>query len=396
MIRLTNDWVNKRFATSAPNRAGGRCPRFNFTMYSVFERDCKQNVCNDAVDAADSTAGLVIDEDQDGIDDVCEDWLAERFAPIVYHGEDETCYPVNVDWWLARTNLSVIDQRGKRKRIVPVPVTQSHLTGQLLLASGQEGLSSEFTRSRVKETTFYLENVAPQFREGQKNEPAAWKTYVHSFANDIGGITIQYWRAYTWNQAKFLVFDFSHGGDWEGVAVHLDSRLKPQKVSFLDHSGINYEGERVQWEGAHPRVWSEEGGHSSHPDARKMKSSRFIIQETWTGGQVIWWDGGLRRGSGGLLNIGEKTNPSNGQDFVKYSGLWGASRKLFLSSGYWGPAFNETDAQCSDGTVAYGPGFNPRAKSPSCTPVFIKAWCDGMNSHLLDLERECHAPCETP
>src|SRR6185503_17891833 len=49
------------------------------------------------------------DEDGDGLGDATEDALAEKFAPIIYHGENETAFPVSVDWWLARTHLSLID-----------------------------------------------------------------------------------------------------------------------------------------------------------------------------------------------------------------------------------------------------------------------------------------------
>src|SRR4051794_25746050 len=41
------------------------------------------------------------DADEDGLNDAQEDFLAERFAPIVFHGERETTYPTNVDVWLA-------------------------------------------------------------------------------------------------------------------------------------------------------------------------------------------------------------------------------------------------------------------------------------------------------
>lgn len=395
VMRLAREWINQRSARLALGRTDPGCPRFDFSVSSVIESECGQRARFDTIDAADSTAGLLTDEDRDGIDDVVEDWLAERFAPIVYHGESETSYPVTVDWWLARTSLSVVDQRGLRKRMVTGPVTQSVLTEQLLCASEEHGLSSELTRSREKEVTYYLENVTPQVRNGQQDDPAAWVTYVHSFSNVIGGVTIQYWRGYTWNDANVSLFDFSHGGDWEGIAVHLNSLLKPEEVSFLDHSGITHEKENVQWEGTHPRVWSEEGGHSSRPDARKMRSSRFISQEAWTSGRVVWWDGSVRGTSGGLVNIGERTNPRNGQTFVKYAGLWGAPRRLFLTSGYWGPAFNETAAECADGTDAYGPGLSHRAESVSCGRIFIRAWCDDMNGHLLDLSLECYPARES-
>src|SRR5205814_422376 len=44
--------------------------------------------------------GVPADTDQDGLYDRCEDALATKFAPIVYHSSDESNYPVNVDWFL--------------------------------------------------------------------------------------------------------------------------------------------------------------------------------------------------------------------------------------------------------------------------------------------------------
>jgi hypothetical protein len=396
MIRLTTESVSRRPATPARNKAKVRCPRIDFSMSPIDAIDDEQRKSAGAIDAADATVGIVTDEDRDGIDDVCEDWLAERFAPILRHGNRETNYPVSVDWWLSRTDLSLVDSEGERSRKVSAPISQIQLIEESFRSRNADDLSSSETRSRMKEVTFYLENVAPQFREGQKNEPRHWITYVHSFGNELGGVTIQYWRCYSWNQATFLGFDFSHGGDWEGIAVHLNAHLKAEKLSFLEHSGIAYELADVQWEGTHPEVWSEEGDHSSYPNSRNLKSSRFIIQETWTSGRVIWWDGLSRGDSGGLVNIGEKTNPRNGQSFVKYSGLWGATKKLFLTSGYWGPAFNETAAQCADASEAYGPTLRPLAKSADCGKIFMKAWCDGMNPQLLDRNCECYAARETP
>ena len=140
--------------------------------------------------------------------------------------------------------------------------------------------------------------MAPAFHIGQVSSPKDWITYVHSYSNSLGGITLQYWRAYTWNQAGVLGIDLSHGGDWEGIAVHLNSLLVPEKVAYLEHSEIVYETRRVQWEGNHPLVWSEEGGHSSFPSPHGGGlRSRWTRQETWTGGRVIWWNGEFRRGA---------------------------------------------------------------------------------------------------
>jgi hypothetical protein len=81
--------------------------------------------------------------------------------------------------------------------------------------------------------------------------------------------------------------------------------------------------------------------------------------------------------------------------FIRYSGLWGSPGRLFITSGYWGPAFNETGAQCADGTDAYGRGLWFRAGSPSCGAVTIVSWCDDAGGPL-DLDAECRALRDVP
>src|SRR3954470_14838247 len=51
----------------------------------------------------DSTAA---DADGDGLADTCETMLGARFAPIVYHSNDESNFPTNVDAFLASTSLN--------------------------------------------------------------------------------------------------------------------------------------------------------------------------------------------------------------------------------------------------------------------------------------------------
>ncbi|HMJ86849.1 MAG TPA: hypothetical protein VK504_26910, partial [Vicinamibacterales bacterium] len=70
--------------------------------------------------------------------------------------------------------------------------------------------------------------------------------------------------------------------------------------------------------------------------------------------------------TGPLVNVGEKLAPLNGQVFIQYSGIWGSPGTFFGTSGYWGPAFNET---------GMGAGR------------FMTAWCDGMSPAPY---YECH------
>jgi hypothetical protein len=274
------------------------------------------------------------------------------------------------------------------------PLRQSDLLAKSV-QTADGALVSDKTRSRLKLRTFFLEDLALSYRSGAMVAPADWVTYVHSFPNDLGGVTLQYWRAYAWNSAHFLFVDVSHGGDWESVSVVLDSTHAPSAVAFLGHNGIAYEKTRVQWRGSHPLVWVESGGHASLP-ASPAPRGRWTVQETWSGGSMTSFTGDPRGKSGGLKNVGEKSRPRNGQYFIQYSGLWAAPHQLFFTSGYWGPAFNETDAACSDGRPAYGPTFAPLALRFDCGRIRIRAWCDGIDVRKVDATVECFAPSESP
>jgi hypothetical protein len=195
----------------------------------------------------------------------------------------------------------------------------------------------------------------------------------------LGGVTIQYWRVYAYNDAVN-----NHGGDWEGFHLVLNSALTPVGVDLLGHTTIDrVAAADVQWEGGHPIVFSEGGGHATHttgddiqarncpsltlPCVIDLKNPRtYVRQETFPGGVVRWFDSRVTR-NGRLLNIGEKQHPLNGQVVIRYSGIWGSPGTFYEFSGYWGPAFNETGMQ---GT-------------------FITAWCKGMPI-AVQASQECH------
>ncbi|MGC4118868.1 MAG: hypothetical protein QM765_30750 [Myxococcales bacterium] len=321
------------------------------------------------------------DADHDGLPDRCEDLLAERYAPVVYHSTDESNFPTNVDWLLAKTVLSFFDDDctpDLSKSLVAQPTQAKLLDSVEADTCGAKGtIRSGGTRSAGKHRTFYLRDAPAEARVGSR-DTRDWKTYVHAYLNDLGGVTLQYWRFYAFNDASN-----DHGGDWEGVHVILDRNLSPVAVGLLGHTSID----EKPWsaftrDGTHPRIFSEGGGHASHETGAGIQAqgcparlgcsvdparpSTFVRQETWTGGVVSWPDG-RKTTSGPLVNVGEKSSPLNGQVFVQYSGLWGSPGTLAGTSGYWGPAFNETDMG-KDG--------------------FITAWCRGATG--LDITRECY------
>lgn len=321
------------------------------------------------------------DGDGDGLADACEDELADRFAPIVYHSSAEPNYPTNVDAFLEHTELFAHDDEcfpdlTRSERASP---TQRDLLGGVLEATCGNGgiVRSDGTRSANKQRTFFLSDLALPLRVGSTNADA-WKTYVHAYPNDVGGVTLQYWRFYAFNEAAL-----SHGGDWEGLHVVLDRSLEPAGVRLLGHRSIEMlDPASLGWEASHVRVFSEVGGHATRLSGESIEANgcddrpcrvdpsdarTFTRQETWRGGAVSFFDG-RREQTGALVNMGAKRKPLNGQAFVAYSGLWGSPGYLYSTSGYWGPAYNET-AMARDG--------------------FVTAWCAGMvGSNLFE---ECNA-----
>ena len=61
----------------------------------------------------------------------------------------------------------------------------------------------------------------------------------------------------------------------------------------------------------------------------------------------------------------------NDQVFIQYSGLWGSPGLTYITSGYWGPAYNET-------------GMNQK----STVHAYVPAWCSTMQDAYTNYD-EC-------
>jgi hypothetical protein len=319
------------------------------------------------------------DADGDGLPDDYEDTLAQRFAPIVIHSSDESNLPTNVDAFLHKTSLAFHDDAcdaGREIFIARAPSEADLVRSSLASPCDGARIASDGSRSSGKHETLYLEDVSDADRRGSEDS-REWTTYVHVYPNDEGGVTLQYWRFYAYNDA----FN-DHGGDWEGIHVVLDAHGEVARVRFLQHVAMAvFSPRELQWEGRHVLVYSEGGGHASRPRGDGIVArgcaedpcfvtledpATYVWQETWRGGRVGWPDGSVTA-AGALINVGEKSAPLHGQLFLRYSGLWGSPGVFYGTSGYWGPAYNET------GMTADG---------------FIASWCAGM-AGKLDRKREC-------
>jgi len=321
------------------------------------------------------------DDDGDTMPDGCEQAIAERFAPVIYHSSDETNFPTNVDRVLHASGLYFYDDGCDPDLVRPVQASpaQAALLGWSTDAScgPHTTVRSDATRSAGKQRTFFLADLPRDLRAGSA-DTREWTTYAHVYPNAVGGVTVQYWRLYAYNDATN-----DHGGDWEGLHVVLDDELRPFAVRLVGHATVDTAPfDAFEREGAHVRVFSEGGGHATHASGASIRARgcdggpcavdpgdprTFVRHETWPGGQVTF-PGGRRSAAGALVNVGSRVAPLHGQDFIRYSGLWGSPGLLYGTSGYWGPAFNET-AMRRDG--------------------FVTAWCAGMAGEHL--EAECYA-----
>jgi hypothetical protein len=286
-----------------------------------------------------STFAAGPDLDGDELDDSVEQELAEQFAPVIYHAPDEPNMPTNVQSFLSMARLYLHDvtcEPPVDKLVVSGPTRIDLLSQTIKPCAWAERLDSRHAWDDERRRTYYLGDLDRSARAGSADS-REWTTYFHAYPNDIGGITVQYWRFYAFNSGSFMTIG-SHGGDWEGIHVVLNREHKAIKVRLLGHWFITeVDRQTIEWHGDHPVVYGDRGGHST----RCGGSKDGIRQETWTRGKVT----GPRRGrdedvTGELTNLGEKLHPMPEQDFLRYSGLWGSPG--IITSGYWGPAFNET------------------------------------------------------
>lgn len=346
---------------------------------------------------SDGSGHVPVDQDHNGIPDDLELRLANQFAPIMFYDAEEPNLPTSIEKFLSNTELWYFSEYCRPEQVRINKPSGTQLTRNLKPSCRQTGelIDSEGTRSPGKKSTFYLSNVSERARRGSEDSQE-WVTYVHAYRNDLGGITLQFWRLYAYNSSYLFGFhiDFgTHGGDWEAIHVVLkptpEGSFTPAMIRLLGHRDIITR----PWtdaivEGGHPLIFCEKGSHTSVllTKTDMNKRSRWIEQKSWTGGTVRWPNGRMSN-SGPLVLLGQKTAPSPGMEWLRYSGLWGTRENSgpyqFYRSGYWGPAFNETGIR-KDG--------------------FVAAWCEGMVSEKATsrsspgvmLERECYADRVVP
>jgi hypothetical protein len=226
------------------------------------------------------------DADRDGLPDALEASLAARFAPVVILDPHEDNRPASIAWLLTRI-------------------------GGLGRLDADRG---EFPA---------------EVRAGSA-DPRDWVTYVHVYPRTDGGINIQYWFFYTYNEGPLF---FDHDSDWEHVTIDLDRSGQPHGAYFAQH-GNNAPGVYCAWSdarkiGEHPLVLSARGTHASYADQASLAwfEHASVCAAVDACRDPIWrtWQGG------GLVNIGERGAALGAPDALAYGGRWGSPGRFLRS-----------------------------------------------------------------
>lgn len=361
-----------------------------------------------------------VDNDSDGIDDGTEADLATTYAPVLYmpnlitraeagYGvQGDWSWPANVEWYLANTQMRFHHSNCPDHQILNVGTittanvtTQRHQRATSWLGCSHSGTTfgSNGDGGFDKDNAFFLQAVNDDLVHPGVRDASGWKTYTHVYRNNIGGISIQYWFFYAYND---FIAAFNHEGDWEHITVQLNSSQQPASLTYAaHHTPATWQPYQVTWyNGTHPQVWVADGSHASYASEGECDSAypEGTAQSCWSNLDQRWftWSGGkgYDRGlqGGGLVNVGEmpqagtSKRPMPGQEWIRFSGRWGevGTEELVPGENTSGPP---------------GPGYQPAGWSPdfgtgsacgeaSCVPVtaayvshYTGADCTGTESY---------------
>ena len=281
--------------------------------------------------STNSSSSYNYDIDNDGIDDVLEQMLAETFSPVIKFHPDEKFYPTSVESFLNASNLMYYHDDDLKLNCL---VSDNVNIDNLLTFQHQDTItclsnkcmhsgdvkSSDSTHSNS--TKFNLQLKTSEFYTGSSNlDSVPVYAHVHPSQNEIfpNTITIQYWFLYAFNGPQMKCLG-AHEGDFEHISIIYDT----YSITHAYYSAHSHEG---TWKpvseisfinGTHPIVYSALNSHASYesPGVKKRKTTFGIINDHCADGGEVW--------TPTAINIGESQRPMPGSEWIQYSGSWGS------------------------------------------------------------------------
>jgi hypothetical protein len=340
-----------------------------------------------------------VDNDYDGIDDGTEAELADRFAPLLYMPNlisrtdagngvpGDWTWPANVEWYLANTQMRFHHDNCPDHQILNLGtintanlITQYHQRATSWLGCTHSGTTygSNGDGGWSSENHFFLQAVYDDVTHPGVRDASGWKVYVHAYPNSIGGVSIQYWFFYAYND---YIASANHEADWEHVIVQLDANQQPTSLWYAAHNGATQlQPFQVSWYGGtHPQVWVADGSHASYSSQGECDNALVegTDQNCWSNLDQRWftWSGGKGAAQGlqggGLVNMGEmpqaytSKRPMPGQEWIKYSGRWGEEGNFDDTSGPPSPSYQS--GWTTDYPVSYSGGGGGGGDCPTST-----------------------------
>jgi hypothetical protein len=295
------------------------------------------------------------DGDQDGIPDKLESLLAHKFAPTLLLDPHEPNYPVSVDWLLQRTTLDYYQScayfnaeapqtTSPRQADLLQPISISSSCSPFLhtfvplWSADPDPESDLFTytgaprtcstglppplnvvpgslTTRYPHELWHLTTVQGRDRLGM-TDVSQWPTYYHVYPDFHGGVIVQYWHLFSYNDwlttnPELLLCD-AHGGDWDAsIQVQLNSKLQVSGAWFSHHSDDapgepvgHPREESLAFDGstAHPVVIVDAGGHAAYASPHD-----FCAYQKPPGlnnsGRAVWPVGAPASSPGPLSNL---------------------------------------------------------------------------------------------
>jgi hypothetical protein len=173
--------------------------------------------------------------------------LAEQYAPILQYVKGESCYPVDVDYYLQSCSLfQVVDDTAVLITDAPsIPELAQLRTDDYFLNNRLGGVDDD--------------NIVQAYQ--QNLSQLGYTVYFH--VETDGQLTyLQYWMFYVFNPGSVN----RHQGDWEMVQVVLDDSLRPIGTTYSQH----HAGVSAGWtdvliqDGSHPNVYVALGSHANY------------------------------------------------------------------------------------------------------------------------------------
>jgi len=272
--------------------------------------------------------------------------LAEQYAPVLQYVKGETCYPVEVDYYLQRCSLfRVVDDAAFLITETPtIPELAQLRTDDYFLNNRLGGVDDD--------------NIVQAY---QQNLSQLGYTVYYHIESDGQMTYVQYWMFYVFNPGSLN----RHQGDWEMVQVVLDGDLKPVATTFSQHHSAVQAGwsDVIVQDGAHATVYVALGSHANY----------YRYYQGKLQGMDQCGDDGLAIQPNGYELIEIRQEIPGGQpdtSWVGYGGKWGTIPDLLAEArgeaGPQGPMYREEGGMW-DGVV-----FHNDARELSTSTLWLE------------------------